>query len=85
MKAYEYMALGKPVISSDIEPVRVVARDYFTYFKPESERDFAENLRKMVENLKDTNRNTELMREAAENFRWQKVVERILTDVLEVS
>ena len=85
LKAYEYMALGKPVISSDIEPVRVVAGDYFTYFEPESERDFAENLRKMVENLKDTNRKTELMREAAENFRWQKVVEKILSDVLGVS
>ncbi len=85
LKVYEYMALGKPVISSGIEAVKVVVGDYFICFKPEDERDFKLKLKEMVENLENTNRKTELMRKKAENFRWQNVIERILSDVLEVS
>ncbi len=85
LKAYEYMALGKPVISAGIEPVKVIAGDYFTYFKPQDERDFKLKLKEMIENLENTNRKTELMRKKAENFRWQNVIEKILSDVLEVS
>ena len=85
LKVYEYMALGKSVISSGIEAVKVVAGDYFNYFEPENERDFEENIKSIVENLNDTNRKTELMREVAENFRWQNIIGKILSDVLEAS
>ena len=85
LKVYEYMALGKPVISSGIEAVKVVAEDYFIYFKPEDERDFKLKLEEMIGNLEDTNRKTELMRKKAESFRWQNVIEKMLSDVLEVS
>ena len=85
LKVYEYMALGKPVISSGIEAVRVVAGDLFGYFSPGSTEEFISVLRSTVKRVDETNRKTEAMRRKAESFRWSNVIKRVLDDVLEVS
>jgi len=84
LKVYEYMALGKPVLCSDIESVRVVAKDYFFYFQPRNKESFKSSLKLMISNLKVTNKKVKTMREYAENFRWNRVIEKILSDLEEI-
>lgn len=84
LKVYEYMALGRPVLSSDLPSVKVVAEDYFNYFVPQSIESFKKVLKTTVSDLDSTNKKTEFMRKKAEEFRWQNVVKRIIFDVLEV-
>jgi len=85
LKVYEYMALGKPVLSSDLDSVRAVADDYFNYFVPQSVDSFIDTLTFLISDLESTNRKAELMRKKADEFRWQNVIKRIISDILEVS
>jgi glycosyltransferase involved in cell wall biosynthesis len=81
LKVYEYMALGKPVLSSDIESIRVVAKDYFFYFEPQNKKSFLETLNFMLHNLDLINRKVKSMRKYAEKFRWNNVIRGMLLDL----
>jgi glycosyltransferase involved in cell wall biosynthesis len=84
LKVYEYMALGLPVISSDIEAVRVVAGDHFFYFKPGVIEDFVSTLKEVVDFPNRSLQKVMEMRRYGENFRWYRVIRKILRDLEEV-
>lgn len=56
-KMMEYMAMGKPVVSSDLPEHRFTARDAAVYVAPSDAQDFAN---KIVELINDPERRTEM-------------------------
>lgn len=48
-KVMEYMAMGKPVVSSDLPEHRFTARDAAIYAKPSDEQDFANKISELID------------------------------------
>ncbi len=84
LKVYEYLAVGIPTIASDIGPVRIVAKDYFFYFKPKDEKSFTEAFREVTENPERTRRVMIESKEYGKQFHWKEVIKRILSDLEKV-
>ncbi len=84
LKVYEYLAMGIPTIASDIRPVRIVAKDYFFYYKPEDEKSFIEAFRRVTENPERTKELMVKSKVYGKQFHWREVVKRILSDLVKV-
>ncbi len=85
LKVYEYLALGIPTMASDIRPVRVVAGELFSYFKPGDETSFAQAFKRLTENPERTKELMVKLKVYGRQFHWREVIKRILADLVKVS
>ncbi len=81
LKIYEYLATGIPVVSSDINAVKAVAKDYIYYYRPEDSQSLIKTLKFIMENIDVVNEKTKKARDYAEKFRWYNVIKQILKDL----
>ncbi|MGB7532380.1 MAG: glycosyltransferase family 4 protein [Halobacteriota archaeon] len=83
LKLFEYMACGKPVISTELPGIKNVAGEKVMY---------ATNEKEYKERIAELYKNEELMHEmgksgrefVAENYNWEKIVERMERTLLTV-
>ena len=83
LKVYEYMATGIPVVSSEVEAVKVVAGELFNYFEPENPESLRKTLLSVISNPEEAQRKAEEAQKAARQFKWKRVMERIVSDLKE--
>jgi len=80
----EAMALGCPVIASDIPPVREVCRDAVTYFDPHHVASISSAMRDVIDGTVDIAAVRERGVARTRDFSWKKSAERLLAMVADV-
>ena len=81
LKIYEYLATGIPIIASDIDSVKVIAKNFVFYFEAENSNSLQETIKRVISNPKKAKEISEKSCKYAENFRWEKVIEKMLMDL----
>lgn len=81
----EAMAVGCPVIASDIPPVREVCRDAVIYFDPFHVRSITSAMRDVVDGTVDIAAVRERGLARTRDFSWKKSAERLLAMVDDVN
>lgn len=80
----EAMAVGCPVIASDIPPVREVCRDAVTYFDPHHVASITSAMRDVVDGVVDIAAVRERGLARTRYFSWKSSAERLLSMVADV-
>ena len=81
-KLYEYMALGRPIVCTDLPGARAIGRDA-VFFVEYSEKGFADGINELFKDEKLAARLGEKARKIAlENYRWSKA-KKALIDLYE--
>lgn len=79
MKMFEYMASGKPVITSNIGTLLEIFNSKNAYlFDPEDIDQFVEKVEEVRKNYDKAKKKAKLAREEVEEYTWEKRTERIL-------
>jgi glycosyltransferase involved in cell wall biosynthesis len=80
IKIFEYMACGKAVVASDLEIIRDLIRDTKCGLlaKAEDIDDFAEKIKRLLDDEAQRKKLGENGRRAVELYSWDKVAEKIL-------
>ena len=74
----EMMATGKPIFCSDFPPMPEIGGEPPIYFHPYREGDLAEKIFRFEENFEEENARGYLNRKRAEQFSWDKTVEKTI-------
>lgn len=83
LKVYEYLATGIPTLSSNIEPVKVVAGDIFYYFEPENFTSFVKAFKELTSNWREAEKRSRKAKEISKGFTCRGVAERVFKDLTE--
>ncbi|MDO8619919.1 MAG: glycosyltransferase [bacterium] len=79
LKLFEYMASGRPIVSSDIPSLReVLTEKEAIFFKPNDPKDLARVLAELLNNSVLADSLSESAREKAKSYTWDKRAERAL-------
>lgn len=80
LKMFEYMAVGKPIVASDLPSIReVLSESNCILVKPDDPAALAEGIRRVLENGELAERISKQARADVQQYDWQKRAERILT------
>lgn len=79
LKLFEYMAAGRPIVSSDLPSIReVLNEENAVLVKPDSPEAIAEGIKKLLESEDLGNRLSQNAFNEAQLYTWEKRAERIL-------
>jgi len=79
LKMFEYMASGKPIVSSDLPTVRDVLSEETAFFcEPGNFGSLLQRLREIVKRPEEARRRAENTRKLVEEFTWEKRMRRII-------
>ena len=79
MKLFEYMASGRPIISSDLKNIReILSPNEAIFFEPGDNKDFSEKINYFLKRKIDSKKMGEKARLRVNNFTWAKRGEEIL-------
>jgi len=81
LKIYEYLATGIPTIASDIDSVKVIAKNFVFYFEAENSNSLQETIKRVISNPKKAKEISEKSCKYVENFKWEKVIEKMIMDL----
>ena len=71
LKLFEYMACGKPIIATPIEPIKRLVGENVLYAT--TEHEYAEIINKLYENDKQRTKLGTNGRTISENYSWEKI------------
>jgi glycosyltransferase involved in cell wall biosynthesis len=78
IKLFEYIAMGKPVIASDLPSIREVLGDFGHYFTPEDRSEFVSIVKDIFFEKKLNNAYTEQLLEYADRYTWNKRAKNVI-------
>jgi len=82
LKMFEYMAAGRPIVTTDLPTVRDILSEENAYFcAPGSSRDLARTLEEIAAHPDAAHTRAEKALELVKNHTWEKRMERILSKV----
>jgi len=73
----EAMASGTPIIASDVRGIRELAKGIGILMSPPTAENFAKEIDKLIVNKKLRQKMSELGKEKARQFTWEKVVDKL--------
>jgi glycosyltransferase involved in cell wall biosynthesis len=80
LKLFEYMAIGRPIIASDLPTIRAVLSDECAYYcVPGSTDSFVQALESSF--MEDSSKKVSLCMQLVQEFTWVKRAKRILYDI----
>jgi len=78
MKVYEYMTSKRPILYSRLELVEEVIDDCAFGFKADDEKDFANQVKYILENSELSTKKSQKAYEKVKNYTWDKRAEKII-------
>lgn len=80
LKLFEYMAMGKAIVATDLPSVRLLLEDgtHALLAKPENPSSFAQAIRTLLNNPQTAQKLATMAQKHAKNYTWEKRAEQIL-------
>lgn len=87
LKMFEYMAIGLPIVASDVPAIREVLKDQFSaiFFEPENSRDLASKIEYLINNPKFAKGIALNAQEVSKQYTYQRRAIAILDIIKEES
>lgn len=79
LKLFEYMAVGRPIVASDLPSLREVADDSMVQFvRPDNSSELAAGIRKLAENREQAAALARAAQDAVQHYTWDERARRII-------